>query len=412
MKVKSFTADTVAEALRLIKADMGRNAIVLKTRKAVSPKGTAQVEIIACINDNDAQPAAASVNKIVDAKKLKAAPTVVPKVTPMATPKAAPKAAPIAASKPAPVKKATVTGAHDLIPKTNEPVSPVNNQKLDNRLERLERILTRYLVNPVHNENADELMSLRKRLSESDFSDEFIESLIHDSLLETAAEADSDLAQSIRSGLVRRLAAVMQPSIELKEGDKVLFIGPSGSGKSSMMGKLAAHLIGQKKFKVKLASIDDFKIGGTEELNSYADLLGLQSFSSFEVMSTLKAESSGIILIDSPGLTADEGDREKLFSRINELNPSHCVFVFSALNRASDLYTLAKWGRSATPTQFAMTMLDLSSKYGGLIKLAEILTCKMLWTSDAPGGIGDIQVPDPNAMARTTLEVETELCKV
>jgi len=411
MKVKSFTADTVAEALRLIKADMGRNAIVLKTRKAVSPKGTVQVEIIACINDdndNDARPAAASVNKIVDAKKLKAAPNVVPKVTPMATPKAAP----IAASKPAPIKKATVTAAHDLIPKTEEPVSPVNNQKLDNRLERLERILTRYLVNPVQNEEADELMSLRKRLSESDFSDEFIESLIHDSLLETAAEADSDLTQSIRSGLVRRFAAVMQPSIELKEGDKVLFIGPSGSGKSAMMGKLAAHLIGQKKFKVKLASIDDFKIGGTEELNSYADLLGLQSISSFEVAGSLKAESSGIVLIDSPGLTADAGDREKLFSRINELNPSYCVFVFSALTRPSDLYTLAKWGRSATPTHFAMTMMDLSSKYGGVINLAEILNCKMLWTSDAPGGIGDIQVPDPNAMARTTLEVEAELCKV
>lgn len=407
MKVKSFTADTVAEALRLIKADMGRNAIVLKTRKAVSSKGTAQVEIIACINDdndNDARPAAAPVNKIVDAKKLKAAPTVVPKVTP--------KAAPIAASKPAPIKKATVTAAHDSVPKTEEPVSLVNNQKLDNRLERLERILTRYLVNPVQNEDADELMSLRKRLSESDFSDEFIESLIHDSLLETAAEADSDLAHSIRSGLVRRLASVMQPSVELKEGDRVLFIGPSGSGKSSMMGKLAAHLIGQKKFKVKLASIDDFKIGGTEELNSYADLLGLQSISSFEVAGSLKAESSGIVLIDSPGLTADESDREKLFSRINELNPSYCVFVFSALTRPSDLYTLAKWGRSATPTHFAMTMMDLSSKYGGVIKLAEILNCKMLWTSDAPGGIGDIQVPDPNAMARTALEVEAELCKV
>ena len=329
MKVKSFTADTVAEALRLIKADMGRNAIVLKTRKAVSPKGTAQVEIIACINDNDAQPAAASVNKIVDAKKLKAAPNVVPKVTPMATPKAAP----IAASKPAPIKKATVTAAHDLIPKTEEPVSPVNNQKLDNRLERLERILTRYLVNPVQNEEADELMSLRKRLSESDFSDEFIESLIHDSLLETAAEADSDLARGFRSGVVRRVAAGMQASIERKDGGKGLVFGPSGSGKSSMMGKLAAHLIGQKKFKVKLASIDDFKIGGTEELNSYADLLGLQSISSFEVAGSLKAESSGIVLIDSPGLTADESDREKLFSRINEVNPSYFGFVFSELHQ-------------------------------------------------------------------------------
>ncbi|MCH9024006.1 MAG: hypothetical protein IH931_01610 [candidate division Zixibacteria bacterium] len=386
MKVKSFTADTVAEALRLIKADMGKNAIVLKTRKAVSPKGTAQVEIIACINDE--QSTTASVDQAVATETVKVAP------------------------KAAPVKKAIVPKVPDLVPTTKAADRPIINQNLDNRLERLERILTRYLVNPVQNEEADELMSLRERLRESDFSNEFIESLIHDSLLETAAEADSDLAQSIRSGLVCRLAAVMQPSIELKEGDRVLFIGPSGSGKSSMMGKLAAHLIGQKKSKVKLASIDDFKIGGTEELNSYADLLGLQSFSSFEVAGTLKADSSGIILIDSPGLTADKRDRDKLFNRINELNPTHCVFVFSALTRPSDLYTMAKWGRAATPTHFAMTMMDLSTKYGGVIKLAEILNCKMLWTSDAPGGIGDIQMPDPNAMARTTLEVEAELCKV
>ena len=386
MKVKSFTADTVAEALRLIKKEMGSNAIVLKTRKAVSPKGTAQVEIIACINDE--QPATAAVNKAVSTETVKTAPQA------------------------APAKKAIVPKVPDLVPTTKAADRPIINQKLDNRLARLERILTRYLVNPVQNKEADELMSLRERLRVSDFSDDFIESLIHDSLLETAAEADSDLAQSIRSGLVRRLAAVMQPSIELKEGDRVLFIGPSGSGKSSMMGKLAAHLIGQKKFKIKLASIDDFKIGGTEELNSYADLLGLQSFSSFEVAGSLKADSSGIILIDSPGLTADKTDRDKLFSRINELNPSYCVFVFSALTRPSDLYTMAKWGRAATPTHFAMTMMDLSTKYGGVIELAEILNCKMLWTSDAPGGIGDIQVPDPNAMARTTLEIEAELCRV
>lgn len=386
MKVKSFTADTVAEALRLIKKEMGSNAIVLKTRKAVSPKGTAQVEIIACINDE--QPASASVDQAVATETVKTA------------------------LKVAPTKKTILSKVPELVPKTKVADTPIINLNLDNRLERLERILTRYLVNPVRNEDADELMSLRERLRESDFSNEFIESLIHDSLLETAAEADSDLAQSIWSGLVRRFASVMQPSIELKEGDRVLFIGPSGSGKSSMMGKLAAHLIGQKKSKVKLASIDDFKIGGTEELNSYADLLGLQSYSSFEVAGSLKAENSAIVLIDSPGLTAVEGDRNKLFNRINELNPTHCVFVFSALTRPSDLYTMAKWGRAATPTHFAMTMMDLSTKYGGVIKLSEILNCKMLWTSDAPGGIGDIQVPDPNAMARTTLEVEEELCKV
>ncbi len=381
MKVKSYTADTVAEALKRIKQEMGRDAIVLKTRKAVSPRGTAQVEIIACINDE--QETAAFVDRAVSNKTLQQAPA----------------------------KKTAVPKAPELIPATRESDTSVINRKLDNRLERLERILTRYLVNPEKNTNADELMSLRDRLKGSDFSNEFIESLIHDSLLETAAEADSDLDQSIKSGLVRRFASVMQPSIELKEGDRILFIGPSGSGKSSMMGKLAAHLIGRKKSKIKLGSIDDFKIGGTEELNSYADLLGLQSYSSFEIQSSLKSKSSEIVLIDSPGLNSDEGDRNNLFNRINELNPTHCVFVFSALTRPSDLYKMAEWGRVATPTHFAMTMMDLSTRYGGVMRLAEILNCKMLWTTDAPGGIGDIQVPDPNAMAEKVLEAE-ELCKV
>jgi flagellar biosynthesis protein FlhF len=383
MKVKSYTADTVAAALQSIKLEMGGEAIVLKTRKVVSPKGSQRIEVIACVKDeetNTATPDALAVptDNVTSVATEKQAKNVLPEIV-----------------------------AKDEI---HEP--PKITSDLNNRLDRLERILTRFLISPEKNEDSDELMPYRRLLAESDFSEEFIESLIHDSLLETAAESDSDLATSIRSGLVRRFASVMQPSLEFNQGDRVLFIGPSGAGKSSVMGKLAAQLIGQQKSKVRLASIDDFKIGGSEELNSYADLLGLKSYSSFEISGSIKSDSSEIVLIDSPGLTSEESERKNLFDKINELNPTHCIFVFSALTRPLDLYTMAEWGRAATPTHFAMTMMDLSGKYGGIMKLAGILNCKMVWTTEAPGGIGDIQAPDPNAMARSVLQVEEELCKV
>ncbi len=136
MKVKSFTADTVAAALQIIRQEMGGEAIVLKTRKVVNPRGADRVEIIACVNEKGTKTATPEA-RAVPAEN----------VTPVATEKQVNKELPEIVAKPEISEPSKITA------------------DLDNRLERLERILTRYLISPEKNEELDELMSYRRLLA-------------------------------------------------------------------------------------------------------------------------------------------------------------------------------------------------------------------------------------------------------
>ena len=51
MRIKAYSAESVAEALKQVRSEMGSEAFLLKTRKFVDPLGASQVEVTACIGD-------------------------------------------------------------------------------------------------------------------------------------------------------------------------------------------------------------------------------------------------------------------------------------------------------------------------------------------------------------------------
>ncbi|MEM7609422.1 MAG: hypothetical protein AAF411_29095, partial [Myxococcota bacterium] len=55
----------------------------------------------------------------------------------------------------------------------------------------------------------------------------------------------------------------------------VALVGPTGVGKTTTVAKLAAHEALVRRRRVGLISIDDYRIGGAEQLQRYADLIGV-----------------------------------------------------------------------------------------------------------------------------------------
>jgi len=51
MRIKAYSAESVAEALKQVRSEMGADAFLLKTRKSVGQLGAAQVEVTACIGE-------------------------------------------------------------------------------------------------------------------------------------------------------------------------------------------------------------------------------------------------------------------------------------------------------------------------------------------------------------------------
>ena len=60
------------------------------------------------------------------------------------------------------------------------------------------------------------------------------------------------------------------------------FVGATGVGKTTTLAKLAARYAFMKKMRVGLISTDTFRIAATEQLKTYANIMGIK----MEVAST------------------------------------------------------------------------------------------------------------------------------
>ncbi len=83
------------------------------------------------------------------------------------------------------------------------------------------------------------------------------------------------------------------------------FIGPTGVGKTTTIAKLAAMLTFQRKMKIALISIDNYRVGAFEQLKAYASIMGLlcvPAFSGEDLLCALdRMKSMDMVLIDTAG---------------------------------------------------------------------------------------------------------------
>ena len=92
----------------------------------------------------------------------------------------------------------------------------------------------------------------------------------------------------------------------------VSLVGPTGAGKTTTIGKIAAHhVLKYGVNEVALVSTDSYRIASREQLNSYGRILGIPVYSVTENQTldqVLEAVSSRhrLVLIDNPGLSGDE----------------------------------------------------------------------------------------------------------
>jgi len=83
------------------------------------------------------------------------------------------------------------------------------------------------------------------------------------------------------------------------------FVGPTGVGKTTTIAKLAALLTFERKMKIGLISIDNYRVGAFEQLKAYASIMGLlcvPAFSTQDLSCALdRMKSMDIVLIDTAG---------------------------------------------------------------------------------------------------------------
>jgi flagellar biosynthesis GTPase FlhF len=149
-----------------------------------------------------------------------------------------------------------------------------------------------------------------------------------------------------------------------------LFVGGSGSGKTTSLVKMAAHLVVKEKKKVAILSVDSTKVGSVDQMKIYCQILNvpfavIRNKQDWEwVFAQLRHVDH--ILVDYPGMQLRDLDEIHLlksllppegFAPITHL----CV---SATSKDGDVDDIARRYKVADPQDLIFTNLDQSVQHG------------------------------------------------
>ena len=397
MRVKTFEAASMQDALETIKREMGEEAFILSTKTRKNASGTALIEVTAAVDEAMApvgapEPALA----VGDTYGLRSPlagrnprPVQVDPPMPLRS-EAAPvlKAAPPKVSPPPPPPPPPV----DLQPLRRElleikgAVEALKEQESKNtsilrELDQLKAMLSRIqkqgmpqaqlhlppslleLYGDLVGNDVDPLIALR--LCE----------YTQRSLLEQCGDetVDPEKARIFMRRVIANFIPVAAP-IQLDPGKMrvAALVGPTGVGKTTTIAKLAAYAKLELKQKVALLTLDTFRVAAVDQLQQYAQILQVPIHVALTVEDLRSAlrfyQDRALVLIDTPGHNPKDTEMLGQLRRfLDELPEVETHLVLSATTKPKDLADLAQRFEPLKPGRIIFTKLDETSTYGPIL---------------------------------------------
>ncbi len=175
----------------------------------------------------------------------------------------------------------------------------------------------------------------------------------------------------------------------------VMFVGVNGTGKTTVIAKLASML--QKRGKsVVVAAADTFRAGAIEQLGVHADRLGFKLVKhvagadpaavAFDAVEHAKARSRDIVLIDTAGRMQTNQNLMDQMKKIQRVaKPNLVVFVGDAL-AGNDAVEQARQFNDAVGVDGAiLCKIDADAKGGAALSIAHTIGKPILFVGTGQG---------------------------
>jgi flagellar biosynthesis protein FlhF len=389
MRLKSYFAASVQEAIDKARTELGPEAMLLNSKKiAPEQRHLGAYEVVFGLTDElllhkptpvSPEPAASVIVEPLPAEP--ASPKVAPRGKKKATPFVAPdveEAAPKTHSETRKTKPLAAPATTPIQPKPNDLAEEL--AELRRQIEGVKHSLSSAAQGKGKKAGqgaSSDRTGIRRQLAEFDFSETLAIELM------TAAEARGASDGDTTPGSLQRvLLAELQARIEIKpevgrlgaERRVMMFVGPPGAGKTTTIAKLAVRLGLERRIPVHLISLDTMRVGGSEQLATYARILGIgfdAIYTTAALGQALEEHGGKLILIDSPGYAPAEMEEAAQVARFLQHYPEIEVqLVLPAYLSASALMKFAQRFSLFNPEKLLFTHLDEVDTTGPIVEYA------------------------------------------
>ncbi|PYG89838.1 flagellar biosynthesis protein FlhF [Ruminiclostridium sufflavum DSM 19573] len=384
MKIKRYMGKDTQEALLKVKMDLGNNAIILNTKK-VRQKGikkyftSPMIEVMAAIDDESGKIRERELTKI------------------------------------APVSENLNSY------KTNSSQKEGKFTDLENKVNNIENILDKIMdaVNP-DNKNNNNNKEDEKQLPQ-------IFQLLYNNLIKN--EVEQDIAKDIIKQVEKRsnprdindATIVMHSVISSLLGKSepinfrtdgkptvILFVGPTGVGKTTTLAKLAASFMLTDNKKIGLITADTYRISAVDQLKTYAEILGIPitvAYSVLEIQNEIdKYSDKDVILIDTAGCSYKDKLKFEELKMLVEICKADDVFLVLSTTVSSRNCKDIISNYSFIPNyKLIFTKVDETSVYGSILNTKCFSNKNLSYITNGQNVPDDIEIANVDKLSKNLL---------
>jgi flagellar biosynthesis protein FlhF len=371
MKMKKYNAPSIAEAMKLIRADLGEDAVILNSKVVTKKKYFGLVkqksfEVVAGVDRVENKPPASPL----------------PDFT-----------LPAASYRQAAATSSSLE---------QEKVDNQMNEELKKEIADLKSIMQSLQRHSIQSQYPDELLPFIDFLKRQELSKELI-TAISDELFQHFKNKNEELSFDEMRAVAEAYLRSQLKDVEIGgltyEKKYINILGPTGVGKTTTIAKMAARSVLEKKKKSGFITTDTYRIAAIEQLKTYAGLLQAPieiAYNAQDYKNALeKLDHLDVIFIDTAGRNYREAKYVEDLQHLIDFNEqAESFLVLSLTVKERDLESIVEQFEEIPIKKFIFTKLDETNSIGTMFNLMIKYKKGLAYYTNGQEVPEDIEQPD------------------
>ena len=388
MRIKAFTANTVQEAMNQVKDELGKDAVIIHTRRV--KKGgflgfftKEVVEIMAAIEDIQ-ESVPKKINKVTKTENER--------------------------------KQEEISDQQAYVSKQTS----INAYKIQNSLQNtnvIENLPEKNVEKPILQKVIDD--NLQNKINKISLFDILVENDVQPKVAKAivtgieneAVKLDKDSPEAL-DVVADYFSKRVKPAIPVKEGIEqtkvVALIGATGVGKTTTIAKIAANFVLSKGCSVALITADTYRISAVEQLKTYSDIIGVPLeivYSAAELRQAIeKHMDKQLVLIDTAGRSQHNSEQlDELESLLTAYDTMEKHLVISSTTKYKDAVDIIQQFSQCAPDRILFTKVDETRSNGTVVSILHEFPLRLSYLTTGQSVPDDIIIADSRKLAELVL---------
>jgi len=202
-----------------------------------------------------------------------------------------------------------------------------------------------------------------------------------------------------------------QPGIQLRDSRKPLvamFIGPTGTGKTTTIAKIASRFALSEHRRVAIVTADTYRLGATDQMRRFGEIMGVpvKVVETPEDMEETLGQFAGydLVLVDTAGRSPQNRDQIMQMRRMVEsVRADEIHLVVSMTTKYVDVVSIVSRFGIVPVNKVILTKFDETRAFGLILNISVRFSMEIAYITTGQQVPDDIEPADPQRLSKLVL---------